>query len=71
MEDNQMTKKKLKIDEDLLRVSRDYVNAQLDIMARYGSKPELTDEDFERLVAECAQYPQKLRNMTRKKTESS
>ncbi len=38
----------------ILLAARVYVNTQLETMARYGSRPELTDERYEKLVSDCA-----------------
>jgi len=67
-EEREVKKKRLKIDEDLLQVARDYVNAQLDIMSKYGNPANVGEEKFNELVEECAQYPQLLRNMRSKQS---
>jgi polyribonucleotide nucleotidyltransferase len=61
-----VAKKHIAIDEDLLLASKKYAEDQLAIMATYGDAPNLSEEQMERLIYDCARYPQELRNMTNK-----
>jgi len=58
--------KLLPLDPDLLEVTRAYVEAQLGIMRQYDGEPVLPDGGVDALVQRCGQYPQKVRNLTRK-----
>ncbi len=50
------------IDPDLWEASTKYVEEQLAIMGKYGSAPVLTEAQRQRLVYDCAKYPQQIRN---------
>ena len=58
-----MPKKKIiPIDPDIRAAATEYVNKQLDVMEKYGSRPELSPEHTAQLVFDVAKYPQEIRN---------
>jgi hypothetical protein len=60
-------KKKLKIDPDILASAKEYADKQLAVLKKYNSKIVLTEQGYNDLIIACAQYPQELRNLTKKK----
>jgi hypothetical protein len=60
------TRRRLAIDADLLVASQEYVNKQMDVMAQYGERPKLTERELDKLIYDCAAYPQRLRNQVRR-----
>lgn len=57
-----MKKKKLAIDQEVENAARTYVAVQLEVMRRYGSAPNLSEEQMEQLVYDCAEPAQIIRN---------
>jgi hypothetical protein len=62
-----MAKRKMIVDDDLLVASREYVNKQMDVIGKFGSRPMVSDERFEQLVYECALPAQTIRDMSKRK----
>ena len=60
-------RKRIPIDDDLLKLSTEYVNAQLTIMKEHNeNQPDLPLDELGETIYKCAEYPQILRNMTAK-----
>jgi hypothetical protein len=59
-------KKLLEIDADLRDASKKYVEAQIATIRNYGGEPRLPAGGVDELTLEVAQYPQRVRNLTRK-----
>ena len=56
----------LLIDPDLWKATKEYVESQLAIMRKYGGEPVLPEGGIDSLIRRVAQYPQRVRNLTRK-----
>lgn len=54
--------RKLTIDPEIYQRALLYVEQQIEVMRKYGSAPILTPEQYEKLVYDCAQPAQVIKN---------
>jgi len=59
----------MKIDADVYRNARQYVETQLAIMEKHGNRPDLSDARLAMLIHDCAKPAQQFRNRAKREAK--